>query len=1137
MVDSFKDIINKFDFQFTDGAVLTERVNVVVRNCCRSEDDMTLFQVTCVAPSGVSSSRLASGLQTYCNDQDRCEAWVKWGPDRLPPSPEGMYALIGAKANPVGCFDFHVDANCTPVLMNKPTDSCLRVLELCSGAFGGWSKACDFLSNKFGLNCRVLSVDSDLESSWHLAVAHGAVLVDSPSAVSMDFLSSCSRMVLCADLATPSWLMVAGNWGVDVATFSPPCQPWSTAGSSTGLDSLDGATFGEGIAACKVLRPRVLLVEQVTGFAQHSHKEMILKLLRWAGYVVKFAKCIDAGDVLPVSRARFLLMATRADDDEIRPLDFQMWTSIAGLTPLSFGAVLSADWTCDNRLQITQDIRKVASDPELVPNPKRVKMAPEVVFETRCKSVHTKVQTIVASYGSQHNLPQASLAAKGLMCHFVKEDGAPPRFWHPIELTLLHTHVGSHLVALDWKTAFRHVGNQICVPHALLVLTQAINWIPGKANYLDVDQVLQALHRCRVTCDNMHASETALGVFVSEFPMALLPAQKEHLEGFWTFLDGGKLPSGFGWTLDGFVPIFPCTTAVIQVDSSCELTQTAMVFMQVHCLGRPLCQLFVDKNLEFHLLGSVWNGCFDFFESNGVGYMLRALEDNLSLAPDVHLVLCQGKLFVLSQTSLANDWIRCQIGDNIRDLFGPLGFHELGFAFFIHDVPQDIPNPLTHTALAYVFAFHRCTVESFASDDLDDLGFRCLGSSLDVKIVIGFWSQVLPTVLLEALGFRVQVTEILNGVEVRLIASALTPCVPVRYLAVHLVIAAFRTLCVKISNGVRESLKIKLFDRLLWDGDFPHAWQLESLMGVLHSTCFWISPCLRVLAFGRQVDWRRTLHDLKGDRSQLRLSLLLPLRGGAPSTKLSHKTQVSNAIAGVLIEEGYDLKWAAQSVDVLTTKVPIKDLSKTLSASRDTRLQIARKFLKQCEIQLPDNKPSMTSQAAFLAKRAKPSAAMPNPSHYRVIEGSLINEDGTPTPFIPTFGGQLMGYHCVSPKDASPWLQGNQALSKDELVLLIFGEPQLQVARPNEKITLPCVDEAGNNVLVSCTMVQYGDKLVKCHSGDGHKVNSQDRTLLAMTVEYDDWKDCWSEISKFTFKFLQMIWSQFGDAVFDVENR
>ena len=1127
-------ILKKYDIFFSDGCEEKSRGNLLIKNPISKGDG--IFLVTCCIPEGISSSRTRSDVPHFCFDQEHAEVLLRWDDDKLPPHSEvGEYMLIGVQANPADQCRFHVDQFCTPVALLKPTSGPLGILEMCSGAFGGWKRACDLISESCLQSFRVLSIDSCFDTAWHYAVGHSAVFTDAPASVPASCLSVSPHMVVCSDIASPEWISLAGLWGVEIATISPPCQPWSSAGLEGGLNTLDGATCAEAIGVCKMLRPRIILLEEVSGFAGHPDRSYITKLLHWAGYQVKFSKHVDAGQVCAAARTRFLMMAVRTADSCITPRDFQVWTAMAGVNPLSLGCVLDSDWTKDPRLTITQDIKDKASNPELLPPVKKRRLTPQETFENRCKPPCIKAPTIVASYGHQHDLPAVTLAKKGLLCHFVKHEGLD-RFWHPIELLLMHCFTGSHLIATDGTSAYKHVGNMICTPHALLMLTEALNWLPHRAIAVDLNQVIQRLHDMHVTADSMHTIELKAGTHVSQHPIALLPSQIEFLDSYWG-TDHGKheLPDGFLWTLNGLLPMVECPRTLTIEDSPIDLIQDSVEFLPVLCMDKPLLKIQIDRKVDLEQLARLWNGQFEFFWDNDQCLMCKGLQETKLPSEGVLLAFLRGTLFMLSRGDDVTAWIVASFEGTYFDVFGLCEPTDLVNAILIHDVPRVVQPRWNLTAMTYLAAFQKCQVVPFAKCDDSAFGFTCKGNQVDIGIVLAYWSTVLPTKLVDELGFRISLDRTDTQFRLEIIKGFATPDIPLFMLCSHIFVEAFNSVFRLISGDDCISIRVKLFDRIIWDDKFPGKWQLESFMMLVHSIGFWVHPTLRVLVFGRQVDWQMTLAQLKGTMSQLRIGFLLPLSGGGPTTKMSHKTQVKNAIAAVLLEEGYDLKWITDAVESLIDKVGVKELSKALSANRGTRLQIARRFLKECQIPLPEVKPSMTSQSAFIAKRARPNN-MPNPAHYRAVEGSLVNEDGTPTPFISAFGGQLTGYHTIAPADATPWLKGTEVLSKDELILLIFGEHLVKIDRPHSRITLPCYDEHGSQVLISCTMVQYGDKKVVCHEGDGFQVDSQESTLIAMTVEYEDWKENWPEITKFTFRWFRQQ-SFLQDALINVWGR
>ena len=137
-------------------------------------------------------------------------------------------------------------------------------------------------------------------------------------------------------------------------------------------------------------------------------------------------------------------------------------------------------------------------------------------------------------------------------------------------------------------------------------------------------------------------------------------------------------------------------------------------------------------------------------------------------------------------------------------------------------------------------------------------------------------------------------------------------------------------------------------------------------MAVVASVSVWVSPNLRVLALKKQFSWVESL----GKHSKRPfLRLMPPSRGGGPGgNKLPHRLQVQNTVASVLLEEGYELSWASDSVAKMLSKMGTKELAKVFSSNHDSRFPLVRKALSNCAIDFPTIKPGTITQAAFQAK-------------------------------------------------------------------------------------------------------------------------------------------------------------------------
>ena len=306
------DIISKYDLLHSDGFEfpIDNRVNMVVGNF-RSRSD-GWFEVDVFIPEGVSSACCLKDFLKFRCGTPTSRCLIHW-PACKPAPVDARYLLIDVDASNHP-ESYALDERSIPLTLGKPSDGDLRVLELCAGGFGGWHRSLDFLSCMFDIPMKVLSVELNLQAALSFAISHGVPLVSGFAPLPLSLVERFQHLVLHADVSSNVWLEFASHWQSELLCISSPCQPWSSAGSEGGLDSSDGHLMVDALVYAKLLRPRVVVFEQVAGFALHPHRPHILKILRCAGFKDVFARTVDVSDVAPVHRLRYLLIAVRTED-------------------------------------------------------------------------------------------------------------------------------------------------------------------------------------------------------------------------------------------------------------------------------------------------------------------------------------------------------------------------------------------------------------------------------------------------------------------------------------------------------------------------------------------------------------------------------------------------------------------------------------------------------------------------------------------------------------------------------------------------------------------------------------------------------------------------------------------------------
>eukprot|EP00438_Fugacium_kawagutii_P015038 Skav225171 [mRNA] locus=scaffold1095:192211:194025:- [translate_table: standard] len=249
------------------------------------------------------------------------------------------------------------------------------------------------------------------------------------------------------------------------------------------------------------------------------------------------------------------------------------------------------------------------------------------------------------------------------------------------------------------------------------------------------------------------------------------------------------------------------------------------------------------------------------------------------------------------------------------------------------------------------------------------------------------------------------------------------------------------------------------------------------------------------------------------------------MRGGGPSTttaKSAHRIQVKNSIAASLLQEGHELSWVSQAVDTLVDKASVKAVAPLTSMpSGPARIQAIYQHMKQCNIEVPALKSTMTSQASLQHKAKKRLPVMPCPEEYTVVPGSLLYHDDSPAQQTREVHPHQRGFCLTTVDAAAPWLAANETVTCDEFALVILGSAHIDSDLPTSLHTIPCTDSQQRQVLLACTIIQLGERHIKVRNWEDQKVTPDKSTMLAITLWRDELEDQWLTISQNPFAFIR----------------
>ena len=362
----------------------------------------------------------------------------------------------------------------------------LQCMELFCGAFSGWSQVLDACQN-LGYTCDMrLAADISPECivAYQRTFCDGDDLVVGPWNFDVPGNDLPDRCLVETDIRNYRWTYLTGCYVMDFCVASPPCQPWSRANKGPGLLSSDGGLLLDTIGLARIIRPRVLAIELVSGLVQHAHFRQVKDFLRFCGYALKWCQLLNLKEILPQNRERVLMIAIRAGDVNLNPHICVSWP--LHLTPsLHDSSILRSfdgypvDWV--DAATVVPEVLQKYMDPSLLPHAallgndsaKRSKVAVEAY---RIRHPHDIFSCIMASYGSAHEMPVKMLQTFGLYGSMVCFEGALRFLTIPEILTL------QGLLCPIWlrgsvKTIVHQLGNAIATPHACIAIMNMLGFV------------------------------------------------------------------------------------------------------------------------------------------------------------------------------------------------------------------------------------------------------------------------------------------------------------------------------------------------------------------------------------------------------------------------------------------------------------------------------------------------------------------------------------------------------------------------------------------------------------------------------------------------------------------------------------
>eukprot|EP00435_Cladocopium_sp_Y103_P058994 s306_g21.t1 len=355
------------------------------------------------------------------------------------------------------------------------------VMKRMVSSISGWSWA----ARECGQDV-LLIIEKDRAAAAACAHAHQCEVIDVSTLLERALEGSIkSTTVVEACVSDLKVWMAFGILNVAHVMSSPPCQPWSGAGSGSGLLSDDGTIFSTVLKRSGQLHIMSLMTENVPGIVKHEDYPRLMAGATLDGMRVVVSGVHSCQRILPMYRDRWLATFCHASIcTDASVVQTALGLSLADEVfncPLPGPSLASADavhpaCAFDGRSHLvpSAEVLSMLAKSEFVPKWMSTKVDWTVsnpVLRARSITRDMKLSGIMARYGSQHLLPVEHLKSKGLQTMLFDENGLL-RYFSPWEFLAALCFPPGVVLSSDLTEAYQQAGNAISPVHAWIQIVK-----------------------------------------------------------------------------------------------------------------------------------------------------------------------------------------------------------------------------------------------------------------------------------------------------------------------------------------------------------------------------------------------------------------------------------------------------------------------------------------------------------------------------------------------------------------------------------------------------------------------------------------------------------------------------------------
>ena len=1017
----------------------------------------------------------------------------------------------------------------------------LEVAELFSGGFCGWSQGVQVLRS-FGLPVRVRWLLDSEESCFHGARLQHEGLVQVVDQTELwQPVEQAKPAFLWTTLESVWWAQGLASSRPSIVAVSAPCQPWSAAAASHGLNDIDGRLLLHVFAILAAVRPAIILLEQVEGFKAHPHFPLVQQAWQDAGFRECWSSVLDLVEACPGSRRRFLMML-RSTDVTLKPFSFE-WPILPRRPTIGmFDCIIKAPSEVLEACSLGKELLGKYMDPWYMP-PSRHGLSGPSPAAYRLKGDADRTACFMAQYHYQHELPENMLSRQGMFGCLYAADHAQPRFFCGAEIAMIHCTVAPIWLARDDRLQMRLMGNGLSPWHSCGPLALAVQALLESSNRISTAQaMLQCLSlrlkastaqvlsmpEAWILCHRHDAVRPLLAALDSWRPRQSLPSacdtftqlllqvqdSEAHcilapgVDRFALFREVGlDLPS------DCLEQLAPEPFSIVHADMPVALSAEACLELEdlpqlpwtsraSTASGLHLDLFTVIGRNRYYFLDrcSAW---FVWALSRVLAFEGRPAED--STATDCwvnhlgHSVTCREDLTGLLQLQ----W--CARSVDLRPFCCSLedleGVHLL------------TPLAPLHLAVDGPLALPFC--RSFPVSLLDALGWR---------------TQLCPSLLPGRLQDADAATSTVQGPAGQVRAELLFNPQPNKFRVPALLLPQFCQ-CQLLSGLLQEisrvassssealvDVKVQLQGTTLWIGGLPADITFEDILDL------WVLAGQRLLppAPARVYSGPKPIA-LDMSLSQARLGPLPPgfcTKGGRLLVSLMPETRGGGAkdqkykdaqtgLAALLLERGLSLPEVTTTVDQLLSQAGAARVQRVLdlldSGNQWFQLQA---LAKQFNVLLPETQPRTTRAAANVLHEANRRAQLRPPqlqaSDFQLTPGYFRNADGSPAKVLAKLLPGASGVQLSDAAEAAKLIADFARSCVDELGVVVLGHRCPHPDSCEGSLGVPAATAQGDKVILHACWHNLGQRKLTAGCDNDAQVKPPEAVCACVSVFQDE---------------------------------